>query len=143
MAGCIRLSRLACILRIGKPKDAMKKLIVLSVMSVFCLSAKPRKTLGSVKRIFIEKMPNDLDQYLRAEIGKQFKGRVTVVLDKAMADGILTGIDEERKGTGAQITGRYLGLHDNATGSISLLDKEGKSILGPTRLATEACCSAS
>ncbi|MCU1233756.1 MAG: hypothetical protein JWP63_1723 [Candidatus Solibacter sp.] len=74
-------------------------------------------------------MPNDLDQYLRAEISKQFKGSVTVVLDKADADGILTGIDDERKGTGAQITGRYLGLHDNATGTISMLDKAEKSIL--------------
>jgi hypothetical protein len=50
-------------------------------------------------------------------------------LDKNDADGILTGIDEEKKGTGAQITGRYLGLHDNATGTISMLDKAEKNIL--------------
>ncbi len=74
-------------------------------------------------------MPNDLDQYLRAEIAKQFKGSLTVVLDKNDADGILTGIGDEKKGTGAQITGRYLGLHDNATGTISMLDKQEKSIL--------------
>jgi hypothetical protein len=85
--------------------------------------------LRAVKKVFIEKMPNDLDQYLRAEIAKQFKGSLTVVLDKRQADGILTGIDEERKGTGAQITGRYLGLHDNATGTISLLDKSESTIL--------------
>ena len=87
------------------------------------------QSLGSIRKIYIEKMPNDLDQYLRAEISKQFKGRVTVVLDKADADGILAGISEEKTGTGAQITGRYLGLHDNATGTVSLLDKEGKNIL--------------
>ena len=74
-------------------------------------------------------MPNDLDQYLRAEISKQFKGSVVVVLDKNDAEGILAGISDEKKGTGAQITGRYLGLHDNATGTVSLLDKEGKNIL--------------
>ena len=87
------------------------------------------QSLRSIKKIYIEKMPNDLDQYLRAEISKQFKGSVIVVLDKNDAEGILAGISDEKKGTGAQITGRYLGLHDNATGTVSLLDKEGKNIL--------------
>ncbi len=74
-------------------------------------------------------MPNDLDQYVRAEITKQFKGKVTVVLQKEDADAILTGASEEKKGTGAAITGRYLGLHDNATGSVSLVDKAEKNVL--------------
>ena len=38
------------------------------------------------------------------------------------ADAILAGVGEEQKGTGAKITGRYLGLHDVATGTVSLLD---------------------
>jgi hypothetical protein len=87
------------------------------------------QTLHSVRKVFIEEMPNDLHQYLRAEISKQCKGRLTVVLDKSEADGILAGVSEEEKGTGAKITGRYLGLHDIATGSVSLLDREGKVIL--------------
>ena len=74
-------------------------------------------------------MPNDLDQYLRAEFFKQMKGKVEIVLEEKDADGILTGFSEEKIGTGAQITGRYLGLHDNATGSLSLVDKDRKSIL--------------
>ena len=102
--------------------------VVLSLAAFGALGQEP-PSISSIKKIYIEKMPNDLDQYLRAEISKQFKGSVIVVLDKNDADGILTGIDEERKGTGAQITGRYLGLHDNATGTISLLDKAGKNIL--------------
>ena len=60
---------------------------------------------------------------------KQFKGSLTVVLDVKDADGILAGINTETKGTGAKITGRYLGLYDVATGTISLLDKEGKVLL--------------
>jgi hypothetical protein len=92
----------------------------------FCQDAP---SLKSIQKVYIEKMPNDLDQYLRAEIAKQFKGTLTVVLDKKDADGILAGIDEEKKGTGAQITGRYLGLHDNAIGTISMLDKSEKMIL--------------
>jgi hypothetical protein len=85
--------------------------------------------LKSIHKIFIDKMPNDLDIYLRAEFFKQMKGKVSIVLDEKDADAILSGIGEERKGTGAQITGRYLGLHDNATGSVSILDKERKAIL--------------
>jgi hypothetical protein len=110
----------------------LKQLLCLAAVLTFvALSGSGQETtsLASIRKIYIEKMPNDLDQYLRAEISKQFKGRVTVVLDKKDADGILTGIDEERKGTGAQITGRYLGLHDNATGTISMVDKAEKNIL--------------
>lgn len=107
----------------------MKRLIAALALSV-CLSGQtPTPTLKSVKKIFIEKMDNDLDKYLRAEIVKQFKGHITVVLDAKDADGILAGVNEEEKGTGAKITGRYLGLHDVATGTVSLLDKEGKVIL--------------
>jgi len=74
-------------------------------------------------------MAHDLDKYIRQEIIKQMKERVVVVVDKADADGILTGIDEEEKGAGKKLTGRYLGLNNVATGSLSLLDKEGKVLL--------------
>ena len=89
----------------------------------------PVTDLRSVHKIFIDKMPNDLDQYLRAEFSKQMRGRVVVVLDAKDADAILTGVSEEEKGTGAKITGKYLGLHDVATGTVSLLDHDGKVLL--------------
>ena len=85
--------------------------------------------LRSVHKIYIDKLANDLDQYLRAEFFKQMKGKVSIVLEEKDADGILTGISEEEKGTGAKITGRYFGLHDIATGSLSMLDKERKQIM--------------
>ncbi len=85
--------------------------------------------IRSIRKIYIEKMPNDLDQYLRAEFTKQLAGKVAVVLNAEDADAILTGISNEEKGTGAKVTGRYLGLHDVASGTISLLDKEGKILL--------------
>lgn len=85
--------------------------------------------LKSVRKIFIDKMPNDLDQYLRAEFSKQMKGRIVVVLDEKAADAIITGVSEEEKGTGAKITGRYLGLHDIATASLSMVDKDRKVLL--------------
>ena len=86
-------------------------------------------SLAEIQKIFIEKMDNNLDQYVKAEIMKQFKGRLTIVTSVGEADGIMTGISEEEKGTGAKITGRYLGLHDIASGSVTVLDRSGKNVL--------------
>jgi hypothetical protein len=91
--------------------------------------APPAPDIRSIHKVFIDEMPNDLDLYLRAEFSKQLAGHITVVLKKEDADGIVTGIDDQQKGTGAMITGRYLGLHDTATGTISLLDKTESNIL--------------
>jgi hypothetical protein len=74
-------------------------------------------------------MANDLDQYIRAEIVKQMTGRLTVALSKEDADAVMTGIGEYRTGTGATITGRYLGLHDNASASVSITDREGRNLI--------------
>jgi hypothetical protein len=74
-------------------------------------------------------MPNDLDQYIRAEITKQFKGGLAVALKREEADAILTGTAEWQKGTKAAVTGRWLGLHDTATGAVSLVSKDGKTVL--------------
>jgi hypothetical protein len=89
----------------------------------------PPPALNEIKRIFVEPMANELDQFIRAEITKQFKGTLTVVLKKEDADATLTGTGEWQKGTGAAVTGRWLGLHDTATGAVSLVSKDGKTVL--------------
>ena len=89
----------------------------------------PGASLKSIKKIYVDKMDNDLDQYIRAEIQKKFKGEIVIVLNQESADAILAGVSEHQNGTKAAITGRYLGLHDTATGSISLLDKTGTTVL--------------
>jgi hypothetical protein len=89
----------------------------------------PTVSLVSVKRIYVDKMDNDLDQYIRAEIQKQFKGTVQVVLKPELADAVMAGVSEHQSGTRAAVTGRWLGLHDTATGSVSLLDKTGEVVL--------------
>src|SRR5262245_32594483 len=86
-------------------------------------------SLHSIKKIYVDKMENDLDQYLRAEIQKQFKNEITVVLKPEDADAIMAGVSEHQNGTRAAVTGRWLGLHDTATGSVSLLDKNGSTVL--------------
>lgn len=102
----------------------------LSVSAVVDLAAQaPPVSLGSVRRIYVDKMDNDLDQYIRAEIQKQFKGAVQVVLKPELADAVIAGVSEHQSGTRAAVTGRWLGLHDTATGSVSLLDKTGEVVL--------------
>jgi hypothetical protein len=98
-------------------------------VSVDLAAQAPAVGLRSVKRIYVDKMDNDLDQYIRAELQKQFKGTVQVVLKPEMADAIMAGVSEHQSGTRAAVTGRWLGLHDTATGSVSLLDKTGEVVL--------------
>ena len=107
----------------------MRKLLPALMLSVSLIFAQPVPSLRAVHKIFIDKLPNDLDQYLRAEFSKQMRGSIAIVLDEKDADAIITGVSEEEKGTGAKITGRYLGLHDVATASLSLVDKERRVIL--------------
>ncbi len=105
----------------------MRKLIVVFLLSLAAFAETP--SLTDIHTIYVDSMSNDLDQYLRAEFYKQMRGRISVVTDKADADAILAGVSEENKGLLDQVTGRYLGLHDNATASLNLLDKTGKVIL--------------
>jgi hypothetical protein len=105
------------------------KLLTILFTAAVAVFAQNAAALRNIHKVYIEKMPNDLDQYLRAEIAKQFKGKLTVVLKKGDADGVITGVNEEQKGTGAKVTGRYLGLHDTVNGTISLLDQTESEIL--------------
>lgn len=52
-----------------------------------------------------------------------------MVLNAEDADAIMTGVSEHRTGTGAAVTGRMLGLHDTATGAVSILDKSRQTVL--------------
>ncbi|MCX6634026.1 MAG: hypothetical protein NT090_02875 [Acidobacteria bacterium] len=101
-----------------------------AVRGTFRIRPTPNITsIRDMKRIYIEKMPADLDQFIRAEIEKELRGRLTVVLVKEEADALMMGTGENRTGTGAQITGRYLGLHDNATGAVSVTDRTATVVL--------------
>ena len=45
--------------------------------------------LSNVRKVYIEKMDNNLDQYLASSISAKFHGSLTVVLDRASADAVL------------------------------------------------------
>lgn len=100
-----------------------------ALASATTAGAVSAKSLADAKKIFIEPMANQLDQYIRVEFEKQLKNKITIVLNKDDADAILTGTGEWQKGAGATLTGRWLGLHDTATGAVSLVSADGNILL--------------
>lgn len=70
--------------------------------------------LADIQKIYIEPMPNDLNQYLTSEISKQFHGKLTVVLQKSDAEAIM-------KGAG--------GTQDTSLGTVQIVDLAGTKIL--------------
>ncbi len=102
----------------------MKKLLKAMaplLLAGIVLAQKPATSLAFIHKLYIEPMPNDLDKYIRAEIFKQMPARLTVVTNKADAEAVMGGVSREHDSTASRITGRYLGLHDTATGEISIV----------------------
>ena len=67
--------------------------------------------LRDVRKLYIEKMPNGLDSYLRAAISRKLGSFFTIVLDRREADAILQATDNRSSGT------------------VSMLDPSGKVVL--------------
>jgi hypothetical protein len=66
------------------------RLLFVLLLAVTELLSQPAIRLGDVRKIYIEKMNNGLDQYLRAAISKKFHGRLAIVLSPSEADAIMT-----------------------------------------------------
>ncbi len=106
-------------------------------------TVKKLSSIKEVHKLYIDKMKSNLEQYLRAEFTKQLPGRFVLVMNKDEADALLVGTGEQKTDAGSVITGRYLGLHDTATGAVSIVDKAGtvlwaaqagdRSLLGPLK----------
>lgn len=70
-----------------------------AILSAFLLacslpsSAQAPMLLSNVRHIYIEKMANNLDQYLASSISSKFHGSVAVVLNRKDADAIMKGIN--------------------------------------------------
>ena len=76
----------------------MKRLFIAFLVAAG-LFAQSTIRLADIKKIYIQKMDNGLDEYLRASISKKFHGRLTIVLDPAQADAVLKGTDQHAQRT--------------------------------------------
>ena len=84
----------------------MTRLLVVALLSLSSF-AQTSIRLADVRKVYIEKMPNNLDQYLRSSLLKTFRDRLTVVLDRSLADAILSEAPR-----GAQDTKTIVNLTD-------------------------------
>jgi len=85
------------------------------------------KKLQAGKAIFVDKMPQDLDMYIKAEIIKQ-KLPLRVVGDVAAADYVMTGTsteEERRKWHEGWLTAE----RDKTAGSTEVIDAKTKELL--------------
>jgi hypothetical protein len=87
-------------------------LLILCVVSIFSQTA-PR--LADVRKVYVEKMDNNLDEYLRSSISKQFHSRLTIVLKREEADAIISGVNSAAQRT--------------QTATVTLTDPQGKIVL--------------
>lgn len=104
----------------------LKSAAALLLAFSFANAAAP-ESLGQVRRIYVARMPDNLDRYVRTEIYKQFKDKVAVVLDRREADGILV-----EPGTGGNPPHRFAAASDARPTNeilVSLLDRTGKVML--------------
>ena len=88
---------------------------VVLVAAVTIGFAQANPALFNVKKVYVEKMDNNLDQYITSEISKQFHGSLEVVLDASKADGIIKGIN--------------VGAQNTTKATIELVDPNGKVVL--------------
>jgi hypothetical protein len=92
----------------------MRSLLVL-IFAVSALLAQSTERLADIRKVYVEKMDNDLDQYLRSAISKKFHTRLTIVLDPAQADAILKGVNMQTQHT--------------ETATVNLIDPHAKVVL--------------
>ncbi len=68
--------------------------------------------------------PMNLHEYLKIEIQKKLGKRIAIVPTKEEADAVISGTGSWANTTGAVVTGRLMGLHDTASGAVSV-EKNG------------------
>src|SRR5579863_8773894 len=97
----------------------MRKILTLFVamlsLSNYVAAAQSAMQLSNVRKVYIEKMNNNLDQYLASSISSKFHGSLTVVLDRSAADAILRG--------------QNLTAQETQKATVQLVDKGGSTVL--------------
>ena len=91
---------------------------VVSIVLVLVLAAPllaQTPALANVRKVYVEKMENNLDQYITSEISHQFHGSLEVVLDKSKADAIIKGIN--------------VGAQQTIKATVQMVDPSEKTVL--------------
>jgi len=89
--------------------------LVSSVLFSAMMMAQANSALVNVKKVYVEKMDNNLDQYIVSEISRQFHGSLAVVLEPKQADAIIKGIN--------------IGAQNTTRATVQMVDPSGKTVL--------------
>jgi hypothetical protein len=89
--------------------------LLIGLLGATAAFAQAAALLSNVRKIYIEKMPDNLDQYLASSISRKFHGAVTVVLERGEADAVMKGVN-----IGAQTT---------TQATVQLVDKAERQVL--------------
>jgi hypothetical protein len=94
----------------------MKRLGYLAFLLCACFAfAQTKPSLLSVRKIYVDKMDDNLDHYITSQISKQFHGNMEIVLDRGNADAILRGVS--------------LGAQNTRKATVELVDPAGQVVL--------------
>ena len=121
------IEALGALKQAGASKDLI--LAVMSSQPIARAPDMPGLDLKSVRYLFVDEMPYNLDRYIRAEITKRLKGRIVVTLDPRQADAAMVGIADGTDNPGERILDRWLWLRDTSTAAISIVDRENKFVV--------------
>jgi len=88
---------------------------LLALFIALPLLAQSAMTLANVRKVYVEKMPDNLDQYLISEISKKFHGSLTIVLNQSEADAVMKGVN--------------LTAQNTSNGTVQLVDPKGTTVL--------------
>ena len=95
------------------------RVLAISVLCLLALAAplaaQSIPALANVRKVYVEKMENNLDQYITSEISHQFHGSLEVVLDKSKADAIIKGIN--------------VGAQQTTKATVQMVDPSEKTVL--------------
>lgn len=91
------------------------RILVALLLATFAFGADSTIRLSDIRKIYIEPMPHNLDQYLRSAIARRFHTTMEVVLDKDKADAVMTGVN--------------MGAQQVEEATVNLTDRSGKSLL--------------
>jgi len=67
------------------------RLMAIAFLGAVAALAQSVPRLADVRKIYIDKMDNNLDQYLRSAISKKFHNTLSIVLKREEAEAVLSG----------------------------------------------------
>jgi len=89
--------------------------------------SRPRN-LHAIQGLYVEKMANELDAHIKAEIRKQLPS-LQLVARRADADAVMKGKVEKDNDTGSTVTRGYLGIKSEYSADVRITDIDGVNLL--------------